>query len=88
MVAVLVAVDSFSTSGLPSDVREVDLLFLSTRSSSSPSESVYVAVKDCNTVAFDIFRLSKGPYKLIFFKDEISQILPEQVFNLVIQTDI
>ncbi len=42
-VAVLVAVDSFSTSIFPSDVREDDLLFLSERSSSSPSESVYVA---------------------------------------------
>jgi hypothetical protein len=48
-VAVLVAVDSFSTSIFPSDVREDDLLFLSERSSSSPSESVYVAVNDCNT---------------------------------------
>jgi hypothetical protein len=55
-VAVLVAVDSFSTSKFPSDVREDDLLFLSKRSSSSPSESVYVAVNDCNTeiVDFDI----------------------------------
>lgn len=52
-VAVLVVIGSFPISMSPSEVRDDDLLFLSERSSSSPSESVYVAVNDCRTETAD-----------------------------------
>lgn len=62
MVAVFVAVDSFSSSTMLSEVKDDDLRFLSMRSSSSPSESVYVAVNDCNTEIelLDILALNKS----------------------------